>query len=103
MQLDPFKPKLKAPGTILSTLNYDEPLSSFAFDFNLRRYTKEYAAAATAAAGPGPWDGEDLPVHLKEGSFIRTLRMQLPCSKVKEGGYGPGFTLNGRVLHSSTF
>jgi hypothetical protein len=34
------KPKLKAPGTERLKLEYDEPLSSFAFTFNLRRYTQ---------------------------------------------------------------
>jgi len=29
---------LKAPGSNLLTLNFDEPLSTFAFKFNLRRY-----------------------------------------------------------------
>ena len=33
-----MKPELKAPGTNLLTLHYDEPLSTFAFKFNLRRY-----------------------------------------------------------------
>jgi len=39
VQVDPIKPKLKTPGTNLLTLNCDEPLSTFAFKFNLRRYT----------------------------------------------------------------
>jgi len=39
VQVDPVKPTLKAPGTNLLTLKCDEPLSSFAFKFNLRRYT----------------------------------------------------------------
>jgi hypothetical protein len=39
VQVDPIKPKLKPPGTKRLKLNCDEPLSSFAFKFNLRRYT----------------------------------------------------------------
>ena len=39
VQVDPIKPMLKAPGTILLALRCDEPLSNFAFNFNLRRYT----------------------------------------------------------------
>ena len=35
-----MKPKLKALGTKRLTLKRDEPLSSFAFKFNLRRYNK---------------------------------------------------------------
>jgi len=38
-----MKLKLKAPGTFLLTLKYDEPLSTFASKFNLRRYTLAYA------------------------------------------------------------
>ena len=40
MQLDPIKPTLKAPGPNLLTLKCDEPLSTFAFKFNLRRYNQ---------------------------------------------------------------
>ena len=40
MQVEPMKPVLKAPGTMLLKLIYDEPLSNFAFNFNLRRYAK---------------------------------------------------------------
>jgi hypothetical protein len=34
-------PVLKAPGSMLLKLRYDEPLSNFAFKFNMRRYTVE--------------------------------------------------------------
>ena len=43
MQVDPIKPVLKAPGTKCSILKYDQPLSNFAFKFNLRRCTGEEA------------------------------------------------------------
>ena len=36
--VDPIKPTLKAPGTNRLKLQHDEPLSNFAFNFNLRRY-----------------------------------------------------------------
>ena len=39
MQVDPIKPALKAPGTKRLKLQYDTPLSNFAFKFNLRRYS----------------------------------------------------------------
>ena len=42
MQVDPIKPTLKAPGTERLRLKYGEPLSNFAFKFNLRRYTKSH-------------------------------------------------------------
>jgi len=34
-------------------LEYDEPLSDFAFDFNLRRYTMAMGGTAGAAAAAG--------------------------------------------------
>ena len=40
MQVDPIKPKLKAPGTKRVKLNCDVLLSTSAFKFKLRRYTK---------------------------------------------------------------
>ena len=39
VQVDPIKPVLKAPGAMLFKVRYDKPLSNFAFNFNLRRYT----------------------------------------------------------------
>jgi len=39
VQVDLIKPTLRAPGTKRLKLQYDGPLSSFAFKFNLRRYT----------------------------------------------------------------
>jgi len=40
VQVDPMKPMLKALGTKRLKLWHDEPPSTFAFKFNLRRYTK---------------------------------------------------------------
>jgi hypothetical protein len=39
VQIDPIKPTFKAPGTNILVLKYDKPLSTFAFKYNLRRYT----------------------------------------------------------------
>jgi len=36
--VDPINPTLKAPGTNRLKLKSDEPLTNFAFNFNLRRY-----------------------------------------------------------------
>ena len=49
MQVDPIKPTLKAPGIKLLKLKCDKPLSNFAFNFNLRRYTQ--VSADTSAVG----------------------------------------------------
>jgi len=39
VRVDPINTTLKAPGTKRLKLEYDEALSNFAFNFNLRRYT----------------------------------------------------------------
>ena len=41
MQVDSIKPTLTAPGIKRLKLKYDEVLSSFAFNFNLRRYNED--------------------------------------------------------------
>jgi len=69
VQVDPIKPTLKEPGTKPLKLKYNDLLSSFAFEGNLRRYMKEaeedaewsqldalaerMAAPAAAPATPG--------------------------------------------------
>ena len=40
MQVDSIKPTVTAPGTERLKLKFDEPLSNFAFSFNLCRYVK---------------------------------------------------------------
>jgi hypothetical protein len=45
-----MKPELKLPGINLYTLNYDEPLSTFAFKLNLRRYNVNAAQEAIKRA-----------------------------------------------------
>jgi hypothetical protein len=50
VQVDPIKPKLKAPGTKRLKLKYDELLSTFAFKINSRRYTMETFMRAEAEA-----------------------------------------------------
>ena len=44
MQVQPMKSKSKAPGTKLFKLEYDNLLSIFAFNFNLRRFNKAVQA-----------------------------------------------------------
>jgi len=50
-----MKPTLKAPGSKRLKLWFDEPLSSFAFNFNLRRYIKypPYYVVKPARVGTG--------------------------------------------------
>jgi hypothetical protein len=52
VQVDPFKPTLKAPGIKLLKLKYDKPLSDVAFKFNLRRYTLVEHVAASLRSAP---------------------------------------------------
>jgi hypothetical protein len=46
VQVHPVKPTLKAPGTKRLKLKYNILLSSFAFNFNLRQYSRATARAA---------------------------------------------------------
>jgi len=72
VQVDSIKPVLKAPVTKRLILAYDEPLSNFAFKFNMRRYNMapklhEYLAKrdrrdktrGLAGGGGGGGDGGD--------------------------------------------
>ena len=60
-----MKPTLKAPGTKRLKLKYDNLLSSFAFKFNLRRYTKDAAQAASIVGCLG-WRLEEAEVEALE-------------------------------------
>ena len=51
VQADPIKPTLKPTGTKRLGLKRDVLISTFAFKFNLRRYT----TAALAEVGAGRW------------------------------------------------
>ena len=50
VQVDPVKPMLKPPGTMLLKVRSDGPLSNVAFKLNLRHYS----AVLTHAAPPPP-------------------------------------------------
>jgi hypothetical protein len=57
VQVDPIKTTLKPPGTKHLKLKYDKLPSSFAFNFNLRRYNKSkpdlFIVTRTPAAKAG--------------------------------------------------
>jgi len=86
---------LKAPGTKRFTLKYGKPLSSFAFNFDLRRYTAERdeaRAAATAAAfsSEGADSTARLREELAEASFADMARMKADLEEyyaAEMGGY----------------
>jgi hypothetical protein len=47
VQVDPFKPTLKPPATKRLKLKYEEPLSSYGFKFDLRRYIEALPSAVS--------------------------------------------------------
>jgi hypothetical protein len=50
VQVGPMEPVLIAPGNLVLTLTYDEPLSNFAFKFNIRRCTELSRATGAVMA-----------------------------------------------------
>jgi hypothetical protein len=85
VQVDPIKSALKAPGTKRLKLIYDGPLSNFAFNFNLRRYIKDAAEKAVAAAEV------ELAEAFKERNIMNLLFKQKRTMTPKAGpaGYCP--------------
>jgi hypothetical protein len=68
VQVEPIKPTLKAPGSKRLKLKYDKPHSSFAFKFNLRRYTLGLALQLQLP----PAD----VIHRLAGAYTRPLSAQ---------------------------
>ena len=50
-----MKPKFKAPGTKRLKQKYDVLLSSFAFNFNVRRYSPVQECTTECRGGFGKW------------------------------------------------
>jgi hypothetical protein len=66
VQVERIKPTSRAPGTKRLKPKYDEPLSNFAFIFNLRRQTKARSAEQADLAGEVCGRGlHSLPFPLK--------------------------------------
>ena len=74
LQVDPIKPALKPPGSKRLELIYDGPLSKFAFNFKLRRYSEGEDELYKVTAGPQATHGvlvtagillfaQSVPVH----------------------------------------
>jgi len=58
VQVDPITSTLNAPGITFLKLEHDEPLSTFAFDFNLRRFDEsniDYDALCSPACVAGAY------------------------------------------------
>jgi len=66
VQVDPVKLKLKPPGTKRLKLKYDTLRSSFAFNFNLRRFKK--ASEEEEKDGKG-----DKKTEKEAGAYTRPL------------------------------
>jgi hypothetical protein len=69
VQVDPIKPKLKAPGTKRLKLKYDRQLSSFGFKFNFRRYILLAS------------HGVSLQFASEQATFVLVWRCRLTVSK----------------------
>ena len=106
MQIDPIKPTLKAPGTKRLKLNFDEPLSNVAFNFNLRRYIMALGTrclhhrAGAVAASMGKQSHGDDSDDGAAGVDRTALLEDLYEAEARWQGAVRG--LAGRGLHSST-
>ena len=92
MQVDPttIKPTLKASGTKRLKLKYDEPLPSFAFKFNSRRYTEvEREAGAELAAETARRARRMENQNLAHEAKATELASRLAMLRSSEG-YAPG-------------
>ena len=65
MQVDPINTTLKARGTKRLKLKYDEPLSTFGFNFDSRRYHQ------------GKQKDKDLAVFAIDGGGLHSFNFQL--------------------------
>jgi len=72
VQVEPIKPTLKAPETWRLKLKCHEPLSNFALNFSLRRYTKVRALGQLLARGADVLMS-DVDVVWMAGAYTRPL------------------------------
>ena len=117
-QVDPIKPTLKPPGTHRLKRECDEPLSNFAFNFNLRGYTQGVKSVAVGVHGWAVQVDSFKPVLLKAPmvsalesynmmSRFQTLLSISTCAATARRGVPRAHSLAGggvenRGLHSST-
>jgi len=83
VQVDPIKPTMKAPGTQALKLQYHKLLSTFAFKFNLRRYSKVGAIRVEAVRRLA--ELTTLTV-----AHLHALAMSLAAGDVEDGYDWPG-------------
>jgi len=84
VQVDPFKPTLKASGNERLKLKYDKLLSSCAFNFDLHRYRKGEAPEPRAGVRSGRVPGEAVQVDPIKPTLKApgNKRMKLKCDKL---------------------
>ena len=59
MQVDPFKPTLKAPGSKRLILKHDQLVSNFSFNFHLRRFSEASFFLTGVQGGGGSAEAEE--------------------------------------------
>jgi len=96
VQVDPIKPKLKAPRMKRLKLQYDILLSNFAFKINLRHYSKGGVLTSVAAQKVCLFGGDDSGVNVlttgSEGwAWDTTTTEGQPAARREHGQtVGPG-------------
>ena len=102
VQVEPLKPKLNPPGIKRSKLKYDNPLSRFALNFNLRRYNWVYRAA-DAVLTVTPEDAASIAAIVAGKPAAGGGDIGLVTHVADSGGGGGNDDNGGRGLLSSTF
>jgi hypothetical protein len=103
VQVDPIKPKFKAPRMKLLKLQYDGPLSNSALKFNLRHYAMGFTRVLMPRAGAGPTLGQRQGVQVVLcNTLAEALTESLGVQPTRSGGDGGGGEGRGRGLHAST-
>ena len=91
VQVDPMKPRLKAPGAKQLKLKCDILLSTSAFKFNVRRYSEGTTLWAVRGGGAGV---DNLHAVATVGRRLYTVEAGTTCASCD--------VVAGRGLHSST-
>ena len=102
MQVDPIKPMLKTPVTKRLTLKYDEPLSTFAFKINLRRYIQVLALTDVSEKSTAEPVGDNAAAAPAAVSMASAASSEVDASMTIAGARTSDADV-GRGLHSFPF
>jgi hypothetical protein len=98
VQVDPIKFKLKAPETNILKQKCVEPLSRFAFRFNLRRYTQRLRLDRNQLKTvPASFGGRGLHLSTSQLNRSRSVIQLTPSTSLKltvDNPLYPKYTLN---------